>query len=586
MNMPQPPDISGGAGFTFGDAVAALYLVALLGDESASGLDNRRVNRVALERANFGEPLDDLITDGVAADGSPARLGLQIKRELTISAAARNTDFHDVVHRAWETLDKPEFREGVDRVGAVTGTIAEGSRRAFIDICEWARASASDATFFARFKPGIASQEHRDALDAVRNLLARYPSGSVGDDGVFRLLQHFVLIRVDVLHEGSTDDRHAIERLRLRLEEAAQAESLWRELRTIARDAAGRAAEFDRSRLLGKLGGRFGFKAGTVSTVIAADADRTITAVPVPAAEAARGTGAPLDLSALRALAEKLRDGAPPSLLPLFPHASKLARRALDEFGQVRRTVSRPEHEAAKQQPLAIAELATTEELQHLVLAPPGSGKTHALWRAARIILNGGALVPLFIPLGRFVAWDDVVAELASIGDGTDVNALLCDTRVCVFLDGWSEFAGGQASRERGRTLRALGGARVIANGRRGASDDIGFRIWMLDPPPAHAVAEAVRIAFPTGPQLSAPLIDLLRLPLALSLFVLLGGAATTRGELLARMHAHLSEGFPSGFRQAVAGAVASLILRMQGRPYARFENELLERTARAAVAD
>src|ERR1700686_3144564 len=195
MNMPQPPDISGGGGFTFGDAVAALHLVALLGEESAAGLENRRVNYVALERANFGEPLDDLIADGLAADGSPARLSLQVKRELTISDAARNTDFQDVVHAAWATLGKPEFREDVDRVGVVTGTIAEGSRRAFVDICEWARSSASDGTFFARFQPGAVGREHRDALAAVRNLLARFPGGPVGDDGVYRLLRHFVLIR-------------------------------------------------------------------------------------------------------------------------------------------------------------------------------------------------------------------------------------------------------------------------------------------------------------------------------------------------------------------------------------------------------
>jgi len=51
-------------------------------------------------------------------------------------------------------------------------------------------------------------------------------------------------------------------------------------------------------------------------------------------------------------------------------------------------------------------------------------------------------------------------------------------------------------------------------------------------------------------------------------------------------MHAHLSEGFPSGFREAVAGAVASLILRMQGRPYTRLENELRERAVRSAIAE
>src|ERR1700686_201148 len=88
-------------------------------------------------------------------------------------------------------------------------------------------------------------------------------------------------------------------------------------------------------------------------------------------------------------------------------------------------------------------------------------------------------------------------------------------------------WAGGQVSRERTRALRALGGARVIANGRRAVSGDTGFRLWMLDPPPGSAVEEAIRRAFPGAPPVAAPVIELLRLPLALSLFILLGGAAT-----------------------------------------------------------
>jgi hypothetical protein len=90
--------------------------------------------RVAVQQAAYGEPLDDLIADGRGVDDSVARLSLQTKRELTISAATTNTDFREIVTRAWATVQKPDFRENVDRVGAVTGTISEGSRRAFTTI--------------------------------------------------------------------------------------------------------------------------------------------------------------------------------------------------------------------------------------------------------------------------------------------------------------------------------------------------------------------------------------------------------------------------------------------------------------------
>ncbi|MGH6679201.1 MAG: hypothetical protein ACREDL_09800 [Bradyrhizobium sp.] len=52
--MIQPPDTSGGSGFTFEDASVALYLAALLGEQSAPGLENRIVTRVAVQQRNHG----------------------------------------------------------------------------------------------------------------------------------------------------------------------------------------------------------------------------------------------------------------------------------------------------------------------------------------------------------------------------------------------------------------------------------------------------------------------------------------------------------------------------------------------------
>jgi hypothetical protein len=97
--MVLSPEISGGGGFTFEDVAVAVYLGALLGEETAPGLKDRTVTRVAVQQAAFGEPLDDLIVDGIGQDGSPARLSLQVKRELTISAAPTNTDFREIVTR-------------------------------------------------------------------------------------------------------------------------------------------------------------------------------------------------------------------------------------------------------------------------------------------------------------------------------------------------------------------------------------------------------------------------------------------------------------------------------------------------------
>jgi hypothetical protein len=257
--MAQAPEISGGAGFSFEDASVALYLAALLGEESAPGLSDRIVTRVALQQAAFGEPLDDLIVDGIAPDETRARLSLQVKRALIISSAASNTDFREIVSRAWATVAKTDFSEDRDRIGIVTGTVAEGTRRALLEVCEWARDSISLDTFLVRFQvEGVAGEERRAILVTFREILGEAADGA-GDGEVYRLLRHFVLIKLDMLHEGATGEATVIERLRLRLQEkdAQRAADLWARLLTIARAAAGRSGEFSRASLLRDLHGAF-----------------------------------------------------------------------------------------------------------------------------------------------------------------------------------------------------------------------------------------------------------------------------------------------------------------------------------------
>ncbi|WP_338331031.1 hypothetical protein, partial [Xanthomonas citri] len=106
------PELTGGAGYTYEDAVTAHYLAAMIGGTTATALDARIVQRVAQQQADFGEPLDDVVIDAASlADGSNMRLSLQVKRSLTISAAETNNDFREVIQRSWETLQKPDFRE-------------------------------------------------------------------------------------------------------------------------------------------------------------------------------------------------------------------------------------------------------------------------------------------------------------------------------------------------------------------------------------------------------------------------------------------------------------------------------------------
>jgi SpoVK/Ycf46/Vps4 family AAA+-type ATPase len=255
-------ELTGGAGFTFEDAVAAVYLAALVNGTTTAGLTPRVVHRVALQQAPFGEPLDDVIVDAVSvSDHSVVRLSLQVKRALTISDAATNTDFREVIQRSWETLQKADFRDHLDRVGAVTGTIAEEPFRAFVTVCEWARASQTTASFMQRFADGNASRAHRGVLDTVRKLVQEGSGESSGDDALHRLFRHLVLIKLDLLHQGAAADAEVVASLQRSLvaSQTERADDLWRQLRQLARDGSGRSEEFTRGSVLQRLSGDLRF---------------------------------------------------------------------------------------------------------------------------------------------------------------------------------------------------------------------------------------------------------------------------------------------------------------------------------------
>jgi len=140
----QPPELAGSAGFTFEDGVAAYYLVALLAEGYAPGIADRTVSRVALKQRNFKQPLDDVIVDFREKTGETARLSLQVKHALRISAAKTNTDFRDVIRDAWATYRDPAFRPGIDRYGAAVRDIAKAKARDLNFLCEIARALRLD----------------------------------------------------------------------------------------------------------------------------------------------------------------------------------------------------------------------------------------------------------------------------------------------------------------------------------------------------------------------------------------------------------------------------------------------------------
>lgn len=253
---PQSPELAGGSGFTFEDAVAAYYLAALLAEAYAPGIPDHTVVRVAVQQRHFKQPLDDVIIDFCCAKGGTARLSLQVKRALTISAAKSNTDFREVISDSWTTYRDPAFRPGIDRYGVAVGDIAKTKMRDLAYLCEIARASATTGHFKARFAKGGNASAAVNAIKIDISALLNESKGSAcADEEIHGFLANFVLVQFDFLHDGASTAPAAMTLLRecLQPANAGDAPLLWSRLRSSARDSSGKSGEFDRLRLVHEL---------------------------------------------------------------------------------------------------------------------------------------------------------------------------------------------------------------------------------------------------------------------------------------------------------------------------------------------
>jgi hypothetical protein len=253
------PELTGGQGFTFEDAVSPVYAAALLCESTAPGLPGRVVTHVSVQQGSFGQPLDDLIVQGRGADHVSITYSAQVRRKLIISAAEKNDDFRETIERAHTTIVGTGFRPGLDRVGAIVGEISDASKRTFEALCEWAGAESSSENFAKKLRTDGAAGDKLVHFEAVRTILSERVPREELDSAAYMLLAHFVLIRLELLTEGSPTEANTVSLLANTLAPAdrTRADDLWRQLLALVRVSQGRAAAFDRKTLVARLNGAF-----------------------------------------------------------------------------------------------------------------------------------------------------------------------------------------------------------------------------------------------------------------------------------------------------------------------------------------
>ena len=244
-------ELTGGAGFTYEDKVVTYYLAALLRGEKAM-LQHGSVSSVAVQQAGHGQPMDDLVVEFRDTDG-PRMLGLQVKSTITVSGAATNKDFRDVLNRVRETRQTPGFQADRDAYGYVVENVAEAGHRSLNRLIDWALSSPTRADFDRRFaEGGAAAAAERTLRDELAPLI-----GACSAEDEWNFYRQFVAARLSGLDETGivwTEITNRLQEL-VASNEDGQEVLLFDRLCRIVRDGAGTARKWTRATLLAQLRG-------------------------------------------------------------------------------------------------------------------------------------------------------------------------------------------------------------------------------------------------------------------------------------------------------------------------------------------
>jgi hypothetical protein len=244
------PAASGPAGSHFEGQVGAYYLLSLLTGSEPRGLPGTFIDRIALQRAAEGFPLDDVIVHAHDTHGDPAVIEIQVKRSIAFTP--RDPVFRAVVGQIVEASRKPTFWTTRYELAIATARTSRKINGAYQDVLTWARELGDAATFMARIaRPGSSNSDMRTFVDAFKlHLLA---AGLHDDDEtVWRLLRKLQILVFDFTAQGSASEELAKERAvrALHPDDTLRAANLWTTLIALALQIAASGGDRTRDRLI------------------------------------------------------------------------------------------------------------------------------------------------------------------------------------------------------------------------------------------------------------------------------------------------------------------------------------------------
>ena len=244
------PAASGPAGSHFEGQVGAYYLLSLLTGAEPRGLPATTIDRIELQRAAEGRPLDDVIVHAHDGRGEHAVLEIQVKR--TITFAPSDEVFRAVVAQVVAASGRPDFSITRYELAIATARTSRKIDGAYQDVLTWARQLGDAATFVDRInRRGSANDDMRSFVQTFR---AHLVDAGAPDDPqtVWGLLRKLQVLVFDFTAPGSTSEQLARERAvrALNPDDAMRAGNLWTTLVELALQVAASGGDRTRARLI------------------------------------------------------------------------------------------------------------------------------------------------------------------------------------------------------------------------------------------------------------------------------------------------------------------------------------------------
>ena len=249
------PFSKAGGGFRFEWQVAVYYLVALLRQEPARGLDISVPQELRLQLDHIESPTDDILIH-CKSSASASKIYFQAKHLITFG---NNKKFKDVIGKAWQQWSSGNFQKGTDKVGLAVGNKTVNSDVAGpTGILTFAKTSSNGRSFYNKVNKYIGKSR---CLNFFENGIALSIGKKPSEDDVHNFLKHFFVIQFDFDPQTGRDTNNIDIKLLASVgsRDTRDARGLAAILFEMVSEYASSAGEIDRNALAGQISANASF---------------------------------------------------------------------------------------------------------------------------------------------------------------------------------------------------------------------------------------------------------------------------------------------------------------------------------------